>query len=368
MENAFKGYFKDKRVLVTGHTGFKGSWLCMWLHELGASVTGYSIGFPSEPSLFKVCNLEKRVNHNIGDVRDYDHLHQVFQDTKPDVVFHLASQPLVRLSYEEPKLTMETNVMGTLHILEATRQCPSIKSLVIVTSDKCYENREQVWGYKENDPLGGDDPYSGSKGAAEIVFRSYYRSFLRHSKDLGAVTVRAGNVVGGGDWARDRIVPDVFRALSQKEVVNVRSPMAVRPWQYVLEPLSGYMWLAARVNEDPLTFSGPWNFGPLETSARCVRDLVAKVLEEWGSGEWKDISGSEDRRLHEAGWLRLSCDKAHMMLPWSAVLSFDENLRMTVRWYKNHYDSPSQNLYRFSVHQIEEYTRLAAERGQLWAT
>jgi CDP-glucose 4,6-dehydratase len=262
---------------------------------------------------------------------------------------------------------METNVLGTLNVLEVVRQCASVKSLVIVTSDKCYENREQVWGYKENDPLGGDDPYSGSKGAAEIVFRSYLKSFFRHHESLGAVSVRAGNVVGGGDWATDRIVPDTMRSLIKGDCINVRSPMAIRPWQHVLEPLSGYLWLAARVEEDPTMFSGPWNFGPLETSARCVRDLVEAIIGEWKSGTWADVSGKEDRKLHEAGWLRLSCDKAHVMLPWSAILSFDENIKMTVQWYRNYYASPTQILYQFTAHQIKEYTTLASERGQLWA-
>lgn len=367
MENTFKNYYRNKRVLVTGHTGFKGTWLSIWLNELGAEVYGYSLDPPSQPNIYEICAVGKRIKEIRADVRDYDRLQKYFGEVKPDVVFHMAAQPLVRYSYEAPKLTMETNVLGTLNVLEAVRQNDSVRSLIVVTSDKCYENREQVWGYKENDPLGGDDPYSGSKGAAEIVFRSYLRSFFHHRETLGAVSVRAGNVIGGGDWATDRIVPDAVRSLSKGEPINVRSPLAIRPWQHVLEPLSGYLWLGARVEEDPMSFSGPWNFGPLENSARCVKDLVEAILAEWKSGQWIDVSKKDERRLHEAGWLRLSCDKSHVLLPWSAVLSFDENIKMMVQWYKHYYGSPTQNLYQFSAHQIKEYTSLARDRGQMWA-
>jgi len=367
MGNSFKDYYSRKKALITGHTGFKGAWLSVWLNELGAEVFGFSLDPPSQPNIYEICGMHSRIREIRADIRSYDRLKEFFLEVKPDIVFHMAAQPLVRYSYEQPRLTMETNVLGTLNILEVARECSCVKSLVVVTSDKCYENREQVWGYKENDPLGGDDPYSASKGAAEIVFRSYLKSFFKHRESLGAVSVRAGNVIGGGDWATDRIVPDTIRSLSKGERINVRSPMAIRPWQHVLEPLSGYLWLAARLEEDPATFSGPWNFGPLENSARCVRDLVEAIIGEWKSGSWIDVSGKEDRKLHEAGWLRLSCDKAHVMLPWSAVLSFDENIKMTVRWYKNFYNFPAQNLYQFTAHQIKEYTTLAMERGQLWA-
>ena len=367
METAFKNYYRGKRVLVTGHTGFKGSWLAIWLNELGVQVTGYSLDAPSTPNNFEICNLQSRIRHVHGDVRHYDALVKVFIDFQPEIVFHLAAQALVRYSYEVPKLTVDTNVTGTLNILEAVRLTPSVNTLVVVTSDKCYENREQVWGYKENDPMGGDDPYSASKGAVEIIFRSYLKSFYSHRQGFGSVSVRAGNVIGGGDWAKDRIVADAARSLSKREKILVRNPTAIRPWQHVLEPLSGYLWLGARVNEDAAHLSGGWNFGPSDSAARSVSDLIKAIITEWKSGEWEDISQKNDKKLHEAGWLRLSCDKVHMLLPWSAVLTFEENVAMTIKWYKYYHDYPDANLYQFCVHQIRDYTKLAAERDQLWA-
>jgi CDP-glucose 4,6-dehydratase len=366
MDHLFKNFYKDKRVLVTGHTGFKGAWLSIWLNELGAEVFGYSLDPPSQPNIYEICNLSGRMRETRADVSDFKTLKKFIQDIKPDAVFHLAAQSLVRFSYEVPKLTMETNVVGTLNILEAVREIDSIQSLVVVTSDKCYENHEQVWGYKENDPLGGEDPYSASKAAAEMVFRAYFKSFFRHRPRLGAVSVRAGNVIGGGDWAKDRIVPDTIRALSTNETVKVRNPMAIRPWQHVLEPLSGYLWLAARANENPGVFSGPWNFGPIDSSARSVRDLVEEILGKWKNGAGMEVI-NEERKLHEAGWLRLSCDKAHVVLPWAAILSFEENVAMTIDWYRNYFENPRQNLYQFSAHQIRSYAELAMDRGQVWA-
>jgi CDP-glucose 4,6-dehydratase len=367
MEYAFKKHYAGKRVLVTGHTGFKGSWLCIWLKELGAEVMGYALAPPSEPNNFAVCRLDEKIGHVLGDVRDMDALRRVFDDFRPEIVFHLAAQALVRYSYEVPKETLETNVLGTVNLLETVRLSPSVNTLVLVTSDKCYENREQVWGYKENDPMGGDDPYSASKGAAEIIFRSHLLSFLSHRKGFGGVTVRAGNVIGGGDWGRDRIVPDCIKSLIAGETITVRSPMAIRPWQHVLEPLSGYLWLGARLSEDVQRFSGGWNFGPADSSAKCVSDLVEALLREWKSGNWEDVSERNDRRLHEAGWLRLNCDKAHFMLPWSAILGFDDTICMTVKWYKYQADFPETNMYQYCVHQIHEYTRRASGMGQMWA-
>ena len=368
MERAFKGHYGGKRVLITGHTGFKGSWLAIWLRELGADVAGLSLEPPSDPNNFKACGLEPKIKHFIGDVRDYATVRRVFDEIRPEIVFHLAAQAFVRYSYEYPQETLETNILGTANILEAVRTTDHVNTLVVITSDKCYENREQVWGYKENDPMGGDDPYSASKGAAEIVFRAYLRSFFNHHDILGAVTARAGNVIGGGDWGRDRIVADCFRELSRKEPIHVRNPMAIRPWQHVLEPLSGYLWLGARLKEDSRRFSGGWNFGPADAAARTVADLVKAILREWKSGEFIDVSGANDARLHEAGWLRLSCDKAHALLPWSAILSFEETVEMTAKWYKYFYEYQDTNMYQYCAHQIREYTQLAAERGQLWAT
>jgi CDP-glucose 4,6-dehydratase len=368
METAFKNHYAGKRVLVTGHTGFKGSWLCIWLTELGAEVLGYSLEPPSMPNNFNICRLDTKLHHILGDVRDLRMLTEVMQDFQPDIVFHLAAQALVRYSYEVPHETLETNVLGTVNLLEAVRATPSVHTVVVVTSDKCYENREQVWGYKENDPMGGDDPYSASKGAVEIVFRSWLKSFFVHRNGFGGVSARAGNVIGGGDWGRDRIVPDSINALHEGRTIEVRSPMAIRPWQHVLEPLSGYLWLGARLGEDVQRFSGGWNFGPADSSAKCVSDLVTAMVREWGAGQWLDVSDKNDKRLHEAGWLRLSCDKAHFMLPWSAVLSFEETIGLTVKWYKYFYEYADTNMYQYCVHQIREYTRLAQEKDQMWAT
>lgn len=364
METAFKGLYKGKRILVTGHTGFKGSWLCIWLNALGANVLGYSLDPPSNPNNFAICNLPSKIRDVRGDVRDFETMLRVFREFQPEIVFHLAAQALVRHSYDVPKQTLDTNIVGTINVLEAVRLTDSVTTLVVVTSDKCYENREQVWGYKENDPMGGDDPYSASKGAAEIIFRSYLKSFFADRGSFGAVSARAGNVIGGGDWGLDRIVPDSVTALHKKEPVKVRNPLAIRPWQHVLEPLSGYLWLGALLQEDPQHFSGGWNFGPADSSAKCVSDLVKAIINEWKSGDW--IDASNHNGVHEAGWLRLSCDKAHVMLPWRAALTFDETVQMTVRWYHYYYDYKDVNLYQFCVHQIREYTSLAAQRGELW--
>ena len=367
MKSILSDFYHGKKVLITGNTGFKGSWLSIWLHELGAEVMGYSNGLPSDPCNFTLSCLETRIQHITGDVRNFDYLKEIIDRFQPDVVFHLAAQAIVRQSYEIPKETLDTNVMGTVNVLEAVRQCPSVQSMVIVTSDKCYENREHVWGYRENDPMGGDDPYSSSKGAAELIFRSYLKSFFSRNGTIGAVTARAGNVIGGGDWARDRIVSDTVRALAAGKPIEIRSPKAIRPWQHVLEPLSGYLVLGARIARDPKRYSGSWNFGPADSSAMSVGDLVTAIIDAWGSGEWKDVSESNDPNLHEAGWLRLSCDKAHALLPWNAVLSFEENIYMTVKWYKFYYDYPTSNMYQFCAHQIREYMRIAAQRGQEWA-
>jgi CDP-glucose 4,6-dehydratase len=367
MEDSFKGYYKNKRVIVTGHTGFKGGWLSIWLKELGADVLGYSLDPPSDPNLFEAAKISLKIGHEHGDILDFEHMKKIFTEFKPEIVFHLAAQPLVRTSYDVPKWTFDTNVAGTVNLLEIVRNMPGIRSVVVITSDKCYENREQVWGYKENDPMGGDDPYSASKGAAEIVFRGYQRSYFQHNKLLGAVTVRAGNVIGGGDWGDYRIVPDCMKALNENLPIEIRNPFATRPWQFVLEPLSGYLWLAARLNENPKHFSGGWNFGPADLAARCVSDLVKEIINFWGSGQWVDISDKNDPRLHEAGWLRLSCDKAHALLPWFAILTFEETIRMTTKWYKNYYEYPDKNMYQFCSYQIREYTDLAKSRGQLWA-
>lgn len=323
----FEGIYRGRRVLVTGHTGFKGSWLSLWLSMLGADVVGYALEPESDEGAYAACGLKNLVTDVRGDVRDANRLKSIFETFRPEIVFHLAAQPIVRLSYEQPRETFETNVSGTVNVLENVRSSHSVKAVVVVTSDKCYENREQLWGYRETDALGGFDPYSASKGCQEVVSSSYARSFR-----LPVATARAGNVIGGGDWARDRIVPDCIRALREERPVPVRNPGAVRPWQFVLEPLCGYLTLAEQLVLDPEKFAGAWNFGPDFDSAVSVREVVEALVGLWGSGKWKDLS--EGSAVHEAGVLRLDCTKAKALLGWRPRLSLKEALQNTVDWYR----------------------------------
>ena len=366
----FNNAYKNKRVLVTGHTGFKGSWLLIWLKELGADVIGYSLEPPTQLNNFEACQLEKKITHIHGDVRHMDHLFEVFKKYEPEFVFHLAAQSLVRLSYEEPKLTIDTNIGGTVNLLEAVRLIPSVKVLVNVTSDKCYENREWVWGYRESDPMGGHDPYSASKGCAELVFNAYLKSFFNkessEDRSIGAASVRAGNVIGGGDWGKDRIIPDCVRALSADKPIGIRSPHAVRPWQHVLEPLSGYLWLGALLSQDPKKYSGAWNFGPDDGSHLTVAEMVKKLIQYWGNGSWGDLS--DPKVLHEAKLLKLCCDKAHDALNWYSVLTIDECLRMTAEWYKEFYsETQTKDMHQFCVEQIRKYEGSAATKNVMYA-
>ncbi|MCB9680728.1 MAG: CDP-glucose 4,6-dehydratase [Alphaproteobacteria bacterium] len=328
---------RGRRVLVTGHTGFKGSWLCHWLHRLGAEVHGFALPPDTTPSLFDVAGVQAVLaSHTVGDVRDADAVSACFAATSPEVVIHAAAQPLVLRSYADPKETFDTNVGGTVNVLEAVRAHGCVRALVNVTSDKCYDNREWVWGYRETDPMGGHDPYSASKGAAELVFAAYQRSFFAQRDGIGAVTVRAGNVIGGGDWAADRIVPDAIRALSDGQPIPVRRPHAQRPWQHVLEPVSGYLLLAARLLHDPARWSGPWNFGPDAENARPVHDLVDAILTAWGSGTRVDRSRPD--APHEAHFLRLSTDKARAELGWQPRWDFARTVAETVQWYRAVHD------------------------------
>jgi CDP-glucose 4,6-dehydratase len=372
MEEVCKGLYKNKKVLVTGHTGFKGSWLCIWLRELGAEVIGYSLEPPSIPSNFEACNLKSKLTHIHGDINDLEHLQAVFKEHSPEIVFHLAAQPLVRLSYKEPKLTFDTNIGGTVNILEAVRLSPNVLALINVTSDKCYENREWIWGYREQDPMGGHDPYSASKGCAELVFAAYQRSFfsnkLSGGRKVGVASVRAGNAIGGGDWGIDRIIPDCIRALIKNESIGLRQPNAIRPWQHVLEPLSGYLWLGSLLMENPKKFCGSWNFGPQDEASRMVQEVVEAFIKLWGSGSWADISARENNSVHEASLLKLCCDKAHTYLKWRTCLALEEALKITVQWYNAYYQSHlPQDMYSICVAQIEEYTLLAQSRGLVWA-
>ncbi len=349
MEEFFDGIYKNKNVLVTGHTGFKGSWLSIWLNEMGANVIGYALDPYTEQDNFVVTNLSERITDIRGEIRDYDKLLKTFEEEKPEIVFHLAAQPLVRLSYKEPRETYEVNVMGTVNVLEAARQTDSVKAVVIITSDKCYENNEWIWGYRENDPMGGYDPYSSSKGCAELVTSAYTRSFFS-SKDsnLTVASARAGNVIGGGDWAEDRLITDCITYLKEDKAIEIRSPEAIRPWQHVLEPLRGYLLLASKLYQNPEQYTGAWNFGPDEASIVTVGELVDKLVNKWGSGEWIDTSNNDEP--HEAKLLKLDISKARHHLNWEPKLNFNQTINLVVDWYQN------ENVnYDFDVEQIKQY-------------
>lgn len=343
--------FNGKRVLVTGDTGFKGSWLSLLLSELGADVVGYALPPERDNDHFNLLKLNKIVHHVDGDIRDLSSMRKVFDEFKPEYLFHLAAQSLVRTSYESPKMTFDTNVGGSVNVLEIVRSSSSLKSVVYVTSDKCYKNKEWLWGYRENDELGGHDPYSASKAAAEIVFSSYLDSFLSERSDLGVASVRAGNVIGGGDWSSNRIIPDCITSLQKGEVIELRNPSATRPWQHVLDPLAGYLQLAARLYDDPKKFSGSWNFGPDSCSNRTVHELTSKVVACWGSGEVR-VVGNNDK-MHEARFLQLNCDKSHQILDWHPRWRFDESVSKTVAWYKDVMNGVSA--FDVSRRQINDY-------------
>jgi CDP-glucose 4,6-dehydratase len=351
-------FWRGKRVLVTGHTGFKGAWLALWLHSLGARVLGYSIDIPSRPSLFEVASVAKLLEHRIGDVQDFPSTRAVLQDFSPEAVFHLAAKSLVRYSYEHPLETYATNVMGTAHVLEAARQAPSVRAIVIVTSDKCYENRETQRGYVETDPMGGRDPYSSSKGCAELVTSAYRASFF-DGTDKSArayiASARAGNVIGGGDWSRDRLIPDVYRAAAAKTPVLIRNPKAVRPWQHVLDPLSGYLTLAERLLEDGADYAQAWNFGPPESDARPVAEILDRVVALWGDGLHWEIDAAT--HPHEAMLLMLDCSKARE-LGWKPCLRLDTALEWTASWYKSFLGGAEAR--RLCEDQIARYQRMEA--------
>jgi len=360
----FGGFYRDRRVLVTGHTGFKGSWLCEWLLSLGAEVAGYSLAPDTDPSHFEILGLADRIRHTVGDVRDAASIAALVQDFKPDAVFHLAAQPLVRLSYREPASTWETNVMGTVNLLEAVRACPSVKACVVITSDKCYENREWPWGYRETEAMGGHDPYSASKGAAELVVASYRRSFFHDPADCRLASGRAGNVIGGGDWSADRIVTDFVKSILAGRPLELRNPAATRPWQHVLEPLSGYLELGRRLcGPDGPDFAEGWNFGPSEESVVLVQELARKLVSRWGKGEVVlDSSGSHP---HEAGLLKLDCSKARMAFGWHGVWNVDETACRVVDWYKEH--SEGGDMLSRTREQIESYSNDARRQCLPWA-
>jgi CDP-glucose 4,6-dehydratase len=358
--------YKDKTVLITGHTGFKGSWLVAWLQLLGAKVVGVALEPPTNPCHFDVARLDQQIIDHRVDIRDLDALQQVVETSQPDFVFHLAAQPLVRQAYQNPLETYTTNVLGTIHLLESLRALTKKCHAVFITSDKCYDNVEWVWGYRETDALGGEDPYSASKGAAEIAIRSYVKSYFSSANSSVRIAVgRAGNVIGGGDWASDRIVPDCVRAWSQGDVVDLRSPHATRPWQHVLEPLSGYLVLGAQLVTQAQFHGEPFNFGPPAHQNHTVLELVQAMGEHWEQVRWKDISDQHDGP-HESGLLKLNCDKALSYLQWQAVLSFEETVRMTTEWYKHFYQQSEGSMLAFTLDQIGEYTAIVKKKGLPW--
>ena len=362
----FGNIYSNKKVLVTGNTGFKGSWLTAWLLELGADVYGMSNGIPTKPSHFKVAKLKEHIHHFDADIRDAELVNKIIHQVQPDFVFHLAAQALVRLSYREPLNTLNTNIMGTAHILEALRGLEHPCNAVIITSDKCYDNVEWTWGYRENDPLGGKDPYSASKGGAEMVIRTYANSyFADKNSPVKIVSARAGNVIGGGDWAEDRIVPDCMRAWSQKKVVEIRSPGATRPWQHVLEPLSGYLSLGEHLAANAEMNGGSFNFGPPADQNYTVGELIEAMEQHWENIQWKDISGIE-KQVYESGLLKLCCDKALSLLNWKPALNFQETVRFTVNWYRNFYEQPESDIFMFTQKQIKEYVSAAQNREITW--
>jgi CDP-glucose 4,6-dehydratase len=347
--------FRGKRVFLTGDTGFKGSWLALWLAESGAEVYGYALPPLQENDHFKLIGIGNRIQHLDGDIRDRDKMSEFFHQAQPEFVFHLAAQALVRQSYRNPQETFETNVSGSVNLLECVRETPSVKALIYVTSDKCYRNREWIWGYRENDELGGHDPYSASKAAAEIVFSAYGNSFFKSRPDFGYASVRAGNVIGGGDWSEDRIVPDCMRALGKDKTIVLRKPQSTRPWQHVLEPLSGYLTLAAALGQEPQKFSGAWNFGPQGEATRSVKDLAQAIVARWGSGEI-EIQGLADDP-HEAGLLHLNCDKANHRLGWLPRWNFERTVTETVDWYRALLSGES--VAKVSIKQLKLYMETA---------
>jgi CDP-glucose 4,6-dehydratase len=363
MTNLFGGIYKDKTILLTGHTGFKGSWLAYWLTQMGAKVVGYSLEAPSNPNHFE--HLELEMVSIIADIRDQAKLDEVFTMYQPDIVFHLAAQPLVRLSYSEPVETFDTNVMGTLKVFEALRKAGSVKAVVNITSDKAYENKEWIWGYRENDPMGGYDPYSASKGCAELVVNSYRNSYFnlneygeRHHVLLASC--RAGNVIGGGDWAQDRLMTDIMLSVSRGEKVVIRSPHATRPWQHVLEPLSGYLAIGQKLLEKDVAFAEGWNFGPANENTITVQSVVERVKTYWNAIDYTIEEPKEG--LHEANLLKLDCSKANVQLGWFGVWGSEKTFEKTVNWYKNYYENGVLN----TQSDLESYIADAKKSGLAW--
>jgi len=356
-----QNFWTKQVVLVTGHTGFKGSWLSLWLQKMGASVIGYSLDPPTEPNFFSASRVASEMVSVYGDVRDEKQINEVFQQYLPNIVFHLAAQSLVRKSYREPLETFEVNVMGTANVLQAARSAKSVKAIVVVTSDKCYENREWLWAYRENEPMGGYDPYSSSKGCAELVTSAFRRSFFYDSMVHATIaTARAGNVIGGGDWAEDRLIPDCIRALTNGLEVVIRNPKAIRPWQHVLEPLHGYLVLAEKLVSNGNEYGEGWNFGPRDEDAQSVENVTEQMCRLYGNHAAWRLHDHAD--CHEARLLRLDCSKAQARLGWRSIWNLSTALEKTIEWYKAYYDF--QDMKNVSYRQIEDYERKLSEKGE----
>jgi len=345
-------FWKNKNVLITGHTGFKGSWLSLWLQSLGANVSGYALSAPTQPSLFETANVAEGMHSVEGDIRDLAGLRQQVELRQPDIIIHMAAQALVRYSYDSPVETYETNVMGTVNVLEAVRQSGGVRIVLNITSDKCYENKEWVWAYRENEPMGGHDPYSSSKGCAELVAEAYRKSYFSGDSNACVVaSARAGNVIGGGDWAMDRLIPDIIRAFMESSTVVIRSPDAIRPWQHVLEPLSGYLTLVEKLWEHGQDFAGGWNFGPSEQGAMPVQWMVARMIEAWGEGASYELDAQP--QVHEANYLKLDSSKARALLGWSPRLDLSQALQWLTEWYK--VNQQGGDMRDFTLSQIRDY-------------
>lgn len=360
----FNDIYEGKKVVVTGHTGFKGTWLTRWLSLLGAEVMGISDGIPTNPSMFDILGLKHTIHNRIIDIRQSESISKSLNEFQPDFVFHLAAQAIVSTSYSNPLGTISTNVIGTANILDAIRQLPGSCTAVIITSDKCYDNVEWEWGYRETDHLGGKDIYSASKGAAEIIFHAYFNSFLKHRPEIRVASARAGNVIGGGDWGKDRIIVDSVLSWSNRQPVQIRSPEATRPWQHVLEPLSGYLWLGANLATNARLNGESFNFGPRAEQSRRVVDLISDLFEYWQQ-DFICYQITANIPFHEAGLLKLNCDKALFHLNWEPTLFYDECVQMVGEWYAGFY-MQKQNVSELTQKQIWLYMQLAKERGRRW--
>ena len=363
---AFNNVYRGKKVLVTGNTGFKGSWLTTWLVMLGADVYGYSKDVPTSPAMFDVLHLQDKIHHRFGDIRDKEAMNAYVQEVKPDFLFHLAAQAIVSTSYKDPFDTITTNVVGTASVLEAIRNITWDCTCVLITSDKAYNNVEWIWGYRETDSLGGKDVYSGSKGAAELAIRCYWNSFIKTMPNIKLGVARAGNVIGGGDWAKDRIIVDCVKAFSEGDTVEIRSPKATRPWQHVLEPLSGYLTLGQYLYENKSENGEAYNFGPRAEQTKTVFELTQDLAEQWGLDKEKASKITGNIPFKEANLLKLNCDKALAYLDWHSTLHYDQCVKVIADWYKTYYNDKSADMYSLTKSQIEYYMSEAEKQDLLW--